>query len=134
MYNCYSNRACRNRAYMHGYCGENSQIPCFGKICGKLALFRKYLAIYHFFSTRVPQNRVLNSTRVQWTRVPSESSAWHCWPGIFVIKKKNVILDISEIEYLIIVLELSAVEYLVFLFLFLFFTFFYFLFLLEWLE
>ena len=38
--------------------GENSQIPCFGKIYGKLALFRKYLAIYHFFSTQVPQNRV----------------------------------------------------------------------------
>ena len=33
---------------------ENCQIPCFGKICDKLALFRKYLAIYHFFSTRVP--------------------------------------------------------------------------------
>ena len=33
---------------------ENSQIPCFGKICDKLALFRKYLTIYHFFSTRVP--------------------------------------------------------------------------------
>ena len=44
--------------------GENSQIPRFGKICGKLALFRKYLANYHFFSTRVSQNRVLNSTRV----------------------------------------------------------------------
>ena len=29
----------------------------------------------------------------------------------FVIKKKNVILDISEIEYLFIVLELSAVKY-----------------------
>ena len=42
--------------------GENSQIPRFGKICGKLALFRKYLAIYHSFSTRVSQNRVLNST------------------------------------------------------------------------
>ena len=44
---------------------ENSQIPCFGKICDKLALFRKYLAIYHFFSTRIPQNQVLNSTQVQ---------------------------------------------------------------------
>ena len=43
---------------------ENSQIPCFGKICDKLALFQKYLTIYHFFSTRVPQNRVLNSTPV----------------------------------------------------------------------
>ena len=42
--------------------GENSQI-C--KICGKLTVFQKYLAIYHFFNTRVPQNRVLNSTRVQ---------------------------------------------------------------------
>ena len=45
--------------------GENSQIPYFGKICSKLVLFRKYLAIYHFFSTRISQNRVLNSTRVQ---------------------------------------------------------------------
>ena len=45
--------------------GENSQIPRFGKICGKLVLFQKYLAIYQFFSTRVPQNRVLNSTQVQ---------------------------------------------------------------------
>ena len=34
--------------------GENSQISRFGKIYGKLALFRKYLAIHHFFSTRVP--------------------------------------------------------------------------------
>ena len=33
--------------------GENSQIPRFGKIYGKLALFRKYLAIHHFFSTQV---------------------------------------------------------------------------------
>ena len=37
--------------------GKNSQIPRFGKNCGKLALFRKYLAIYHFFNTQVPQNR-----------------------------------------------------------------------------
>ena len=44
--------------------GENSQIPRFGKICGKLELFRKYLVIYHFFSTRISQNRVLNSTEV----------------------------------------------------------------------
>ena len=34
--------------------GENSQIPRFGTIYGKLALFRKYLTIYHFFNTRVP--------------------------------------------------------------------------------
>ena len=40
-----------------------------------------------------------------------------------------MILDITEIEYLFIVLMLSAVEYLVF-----FFFFFYFLFLLEWIE
>ena len=45
--------------------GENTQIPRFGKICGKLALFWKYLAIYHIFSTQVSQNRVLNSTQVQ---------------------------------------------------------------------
>ena len=49
----------------HIFWGENSKIPRFGKFYGKLALFRKYLAIYHFFSTRVSQNRVLNSTRAQ---------------------------------------------------------------------
>ena len=32
---------------------ENSQISRFGKVCGKLALFRIYLAIYHLFNTRV---------------------------------------------------------------------------------
>ena len=55
------------RIYIHIYIyiGENSQIPRFGKICGKLALFLKYLVIYHFFSTQVPQNRVLNNTQVQ---------------------------------------------------------------------
>ena len=120
--------------------GENSQMSRFGKICGKLALFQKYLAIYHFFSTQVPQNQVLNSTQVQWTWVPSELPAWYCWPRICVIKKNNVILDTTEIEYLFIVLKLSAVEYLVFLFFssssffFFFFSFFYFLFMLEWLE
>ena len=46
------------------YYGENSQIPRFGKICGKLTLFRKYLVNYHFFSTRVSQKQVQNSTRV----------------------------------------------------------------------
>ena len=46
------------------FVGQNSQIPRFDKICSKLALFRKYLVIYHFFSTRVSQNRVLNSTQV----------------------------------------------------------------------
>ena len=51
--------------------GENSQIPRFDKICGKLALV---------FSTQVFQDRVLNSTQVQWTRVPR-------WPRIWVIKK-----------------------------------------------
>ena len=104
--------------------GENSQIPRFGKICGKLALFRKYLTIYHFFSTWVLQNWVLNNTRV-----PSESPAWHCWLGICVIKKNNMVLNITEIEYLFIVLEFSEVEYLVFLS-FLFFFFFFFIFLL----
>ena len=43
----------------------------------------------------------------------------------FVIKKKNMVLDISEIEYIFIVLELSAVKYLG---LFIYFI------LLEWLE
>ena len=75
--------------------GENSQIPHFGKICGKLALFRKYLTIYHFFSTWVSQNWVLNSIRVL-----SEFLAWHCWPGICIIKKNNVVLNITEIEFL----------------------------------
>ena len=55
--------------------GENRKILCFGKICDKLELFRKYLATYHFFSTRVSQNLVQNRTRVQSTRVPSESLA-----------------------------------------------------------
>ena len=34
--------------------GENSQIPRFGKIYGKLALFWKYLTIHYFFSIQVP--------------------------------------------------------------------------------
>ena len=103
--------------------GENSQIPRFGKICDKLALFWKYLAIYHFFSTRVSQNRVLNSIRV-----PSESPAWHCWPGICVIKKimwYSILLKSS----FFIVLKLHTVEYLfIYFFIFYFFSFFYFLF------
>ena len=33
---------------------ENRQIPRFDKICDKLALFRKHLVIYHFFSNRGP--------------------------------------------------------------------------------
>ena len=83
--------------------GENSQIPCFGKICGKLAIFRQYLAIYHFFSTRVPQNWVLNSIRV-----PSESLVWHCWPEICVIKK---IMWYSILQILSIALQyLSLVQ------------------------
>ena len=45
--------------------GENRQIIRFGKICDKLILFLKYLVIYHFFCTQVPQNQVLNSSRVQ---------------------------------------------------------------------
>ena len=90
--------------------GENSQIPCFGKICGKLALFQKYLAIYHFFGTRVPQNWVLNSTRVL-----SESPAWHCWPEICVIKKimwylillkssTSIVLELQTVEYIFLIL------------------------------
>ena len=91
-------------------------------------MFRKYLAIYYFFNTQIPQNQFLNGTQVQWTRVPSKPLAWHYWSGICVIKKNNVVLDITEIEYLFIVLMLSAVEYLVFflflfLFLFIFFVF-----------
>ena len=52
------------------YTSENSQIPLFSKIYDKLILFWKYLAIYNFFSTRVSQNWVVNSTRV-----PSELPA-----------------------------------------------------------
>ena len=89
----------------YNHSGENSQMSRFGKICGKLALFQKYLAIYHFFST--------------W--VLSESSAWHCWSGICIIKKNNVVLDIIEIEYLFIILELSVVKYLVVVVVFFFF-------------
>ena len=44
--------------------GQNNRILRFGKICSKLTLFWKYLIIYHFFSARVSQNRVLNSTWV----------------------------------------------------------------------
>ena len=50
-----------SKFHLLSYLSENSQIPCFGKVCGKLALFRKYLAIYHFFSTQVSKNQVLNS-------------------------------------------------------------------------
>ena len=100
--------------------GENSQIPHFGKICGKLVLFWKYLGIYHFFSTRVSQNRVLNSTRVQWTQVPSESPAWHYWPKICVIKKIMWYSILLKSSTFFIVLELHTVKYLVFLFFFFF--------------
>ena len=43
---------------------ENSQIPRFYKLCGNLALFQKYLAIYHSFSNQASWNQVLNSTRI----------------------------------------------------------------------
>ena len=102
--------------------GENSQIPRFGKICGKLTLFQKYLTIYHFFITRVPQNQVLHSTRFQWTQVPNKSPAWHYWPKICVIKK-IMWYSISLKSSFFIVLELHTVEYLVFLFFFSFFLF-----------
>ena len=101
--------------------GKNSQIPCFDKICGKLALFRKYLAIYYFLSTRVSQNRVLNSTWVQWTQVPSELPAWHCWLEICVIKKIMSYSILLKLSFFI-VLELPTLEYLVFFFLFLLFV------------
>ena len=84
--------------------GENSQIPHFGKICGKLALFRKYLTIYYFFSTWVSQNQV------QWTWVPSESPVWHCWLRICIIKKiiwYSILLKSS----FFIVLEFYTIEY-----------------------
>ena len=45
----------RLEIYIYIYIGENSQISRFGKICGKLTLFQKYLAINHFFSTQVPR-------------------------------------------------------------------------------
>ena len=45
--------------------------------------------------------------------------AWHCQRRICVIKKKNnVVLDITEIEYLFTVLKFSAVEYPFFFFFF----------------
>ena len=72
------------------YIGENSQILCFGKICDKLALFWKYLAIYHFFSNRISQNRILNMC--------------------------NMIFDIMKIEYFFVILKFYKVKYLVFLF------------------
>ena len=74
------------------YIGENSQILCFGKICDKLALFWKYLAIYHFFSNRISQNRILNMC--------------------------NMIFDIMKIEYFFIILKLHKIKYHIFLFLF----------------
>ena len=37
--------------FANEFVGQNSQISRFDKICGKLALFRKYLTIYHFFNT-----------------------------------------------------------------------------------
>ena len=39
------------------------------------------------------------------------------------LKKNNMVLDIAEIEYFFIVLELNKVEYRVFLFLFFYFLF-----------
>ena len=46
---------CLHFHYLHRPLGENRQKPRFGKVWGNLALFRKYLAIYHFFGTRVSQ-------------------------------------------------------------------------------
>ena len=54
---------CLDLHCLHHHLGKNSQIPRFDKVCGNLALFRKYLEIYHFFGTRVSQ-----------TQVPSESA------------------------------------------------------------
>ena len=45
---------------------ENSQIIHFRKLCCNLSLFQKYVRIYHFFSTRIWQNRVFHGTRVPW--------------------------------------------------------------------
>ena len=42
----------------HLVLGKNSQIPHFGEIIGNLALFMKYIGMYHFFGTRVSQTRV----------------------------------------------------------------------------
>ena len=108
--------------FIVGVPGENSQIPCFDKICGKLALFRKYLAIYYFLSTRVSKNRVLNSTWVQWTWVPSELPACHYWPEICIIKKimwYSILLKLS----FFIVLGCHIVEHLFFFFFFPYKTF-----------
>ena len=95
-----------------------AKIPRFGKIYGKLALFRKYLVIYHFFSTRVSQNRVLNSTQVQWTRVPKWVANVALLTWNLCSYKSNVVLNIMEIEYFFTVLDLTKVEYLFFFFFF----------------
>ena len=70
--------------------GENSQIR-FGKNFGKLSTVLKiFNNLLLFFSIWALQNRVLNSTRVQLTRILSELSMWHCWLWIYVIKKKRM--------------------------------------------
>ena len=80
--------------------GENSQIPRFGKICDKLALFRKYLAIYYFFSTRVPQNRVLHSTRASYSRVPC-FSFFLFFPTVHAIEFFSISLSHVEALFLL---------------------------------
>ena len=49
--------------------GENSKIAYFRKLCCNLSMFRKYVRIYHFFGTRIWQNRVFHGTQVYETRV-----------------------------------------------------------------
>ena len=56
---------------MHKGKGKNSQIPQFFKIISVLPMFEKYLAMYHFFKTRVFENRIWHGTQVYENRV------WH---------------------------------------------------------
>ena len=44
--------------------GQNGLILLFGKIYCNLPLFLKYINIYHYLKTRVPQTRVCYKTRV----------------------------------------------------------------------
>ena len=79
---------------LHFYClhrtlSKNSQIPRFSKVCDNLSLFRKYLAIYHFFGTRVSQ-----------TQVPSESANVALAKLDFLgIKKCHLVLEFLKIKY-----------------------------------
>ena len=93
--------------------GENSQIARFWQNLWQTSIVSEIFSNLLLFITRVSQNQV-----------PSESAAWHYWPGICVIKK-IMWYSISLKSSFFIVLEFHTVECLVFLFPF---SFFYFLF------